>query len=79
MMLMTLCLKKTGVIVERLVKIIVERKKSECTIFKRVGRKILNAQVDRKNKASKYLESNSITETKERRMSQDGSRGLKDI
>ena len=35
-------LEETGVIVERLVKIIVERKKSECIIFKRVGRKILN-------------------------------------
>ena len=35
-------LEETGVIAERLKKIIVERKKNECIIFKRVERKILN-------------------------------------
>ena len=54
---------ETGVIVERLKNIIVEKKSFEGIIFKKVGRKILKAQVDRVNEAVKYLDSNSITET----------------
>ena len=53
---------ETGVIVERLKKMIVEKRASEGIIFKKVGRKILKAQVDRVNEAVKYLGRNSITE-----------------
>ena len=54
---------ETAVIVERLKNIIVEKKSCEGIIFKKVGRMILKAQVDRVNEAVKYLDSNSITET----------------
>ena len=50
-------------IVERLRKIIVEKQSCEGIIFKKVGRKILKAQVDRVIEAAKYLDSNSITKT----------------
>ena len=54
---------ETVVIVERLKKIIVEKKPCEGIIFKTVGRKSLKAEVDIVNEAVKYLDSNSITET----------------
>ena len=55
--------KENGVIIEGLRKIIVEKQSFEGIIFKKVGRKILKAQVDRVNEAVKYLDSNSITKT----------------
>ena len=40
-----------------------EKRSFEGIIFKKVGRKILKAQLDRVNEAVKYLDSNSVTET----------------
>ena len=51
------------VIDERLKKVKVEKISCEGIIFKKVGRKILKAQIDRVNEVVKYLDSNSITET----------------
>jgi len=53
---------ETGMIVEQLKKIIVEKKSSEGIIFNKVGRMVLKAQVDRVNEAVKYLNSNTIAE-----------------
>ena len=51
------------VIVEQLKKIMVERRKGDSIIFKKVDQKVLKIQINRVNEAIKFLKSKSITET----------------
>ena len=51
------------VIVEQLKKIMVEGRKGDSIIFKKVDQKVLKIQTNRVNEAIKYLKSKSITET----------------
>ena len=49
-------------IVEQLKKIMVEGKKNDAIMFKKMNKKVLMVETDRVNKAIKYLKSKSITE-----------------
>ena len=51
------------VIVEQLKKIMVEGRKGDSIIFKKVDQKVLKIQTNRVNEAIKFLKSKSITET----------------
>ena len=51
------------VIVEQLKKIMVEGRKGDSIIFKKVDQKVLKIQINRVNEAIKFLKSKSITET----------------
>ena len=50
-------------IVEQLKKIMVEGRKGDSIIFKKVDQKVLKIQTNRVNEVIKYLKSKSITET----------------
>ena len=50
-------------IVEQLKKIMVEGRKGDSNIFKKVDQKVLKIQTNTVNEAIKYLKSKSITET----------------
>ena len=51
------------VIVEQLKKIMVEGRKGDSIIFKKVDQKVLKIQINRVNEVIKFLKSKSITET----------------
>ena len=55
---------KHRTIVEQLKEIMVERRTGDGISFKKMDKKVLKVQTDRLSKAFKYLESKSITETK---------------
>ena len=50
-------------IVEQVKKIMVEGRKGDSIIFKKVDQKVLKIQTNRVNEAIKFLKSKSITET----------------
>ena len=54
-------MKNIEAIVEQLKKIMVKRRTSDDFTFKKVEKNILKVQIDKVNKAIKYLESKSIT------------------